>query len=696
MVRIIFLLMSAAVVAACGAGTPPIITVVVKVSATPAPTATPLAEQRRIAIPGASVLSLSPDGTRFAVFDDFDLCLYDVSTLSQQSCAQAGRSSAASVTWSSNGQYVAFVAQDTGGAQRSHVYVMRAEDGEVTRLGDDALILFWSPDSKSLAVAMDSPVGFGVFRLPIEGGEPVLVRPDLPGNLMPRGSSGEFLYSAGSTLPDEAGVWLINPGELGVRRIIGPDAKLGRPLLVEVSVDGSKALVLYLAGFRQSPLPGTSPIALVDIASGETTLLMPEAGPSLGPRDAAFSPDGTRVAYVYTDENREAHLHVRDVHDGGDRRIVTFLGQEVLADFNQHLTWAANGAIYLPRSAVLVTLAGDWRAPDLVAAATPAPTAVAECPPVDVREAVQLLDEVDSYRATYDVRFADMAFLSARLALAKSAGAAEVIVSRRDFGREFGVWDSSLEFESRLIMIGDLLYVQSADQSWTVARGLGAAGLFEAQSRIIKPELLDRLTEARCVGAGDTFDGTSAHHYRFEDVDVRGLSVWDRMPEGLRVSGAAVDIWTSTDDGHLLGFYVVMTTHLAGITMNPVAAFRVSDLNAPVTIEAPAGVVERPFPDDVPLTDDAIVLLTSDKTNVFASGLRPEAVLDQYKQQMVNLGWRLETIDERARSSMQESSAVTSGFRIVDILAYARDDRRLTISIMTDGQVTLVSMVIGE
>jgi Tol biopolymer transport system component len=98
---------------------------------------------------------------------------------------------------------------------------------------------------------------------------------------------------------------------------------------------------------------------LVDLNTGEVEPLKQatsDATEFYGPMVATFSPDGSKVLYVYVDASEEVQLAVRDLDGGTENVLLTLERTEGFYGRGCSLTWAENDTIYLPGSNLLLTL----------------------------------------------------------------------------------------------------------------------------------------------------------------------------------------------------------------------------------------------------------------------------------------------------------------------------------------------------
>jgi hypothetical protein len=162
------------------------------------------------------------------------------------------------------------------------------------------------------------------------------------------------VYTPLTPVPEEGGLWIVERDSSNPQQLVGVDPKLGAPLLTDVSAQGDKALIYYRqrASTDFFSQPNLSYFAMVDLNSGAVEPLKQPTSDAVafyGPMDAAFSPDGTKILYVYRDASEQILLAVRDL-DGGTENVLTTLEKPVAFVGHQFsLTWAEDDRIYIPQ-----------------------------------------------------------------------------------------------------------------------------------------------------------------------------------------------------------------------------------------------------------------------------------------------------------------------------------------------------------
>ncbi|MBN1977706.1 MAG: hypothetical protein JW918_09920 [Anaerolineae bacterium] len=218
---------------------------------------------------------------------------------------------------------------------------------------------------------------------------------------------------------------------------------------------------------------------------------------------------------------------------------------------------------------------------------------------------------------------------------------------------------------------GTMEMVQIGDQQYTVFEGqcmvtpaeesLAETALFETE------DLLSDIESAHRVMPDETVNGVACRHYTFDEQSMVGFT------------SAKGEIWVAVD-----GDYLVKYT-LEADGKNSINdeeghvewVYEVRDINAPITIEPPAGC-ESVAESEFPMMPDATNVIMMEGTVMYESASAFDDVLAFYKDEMVAAGWT------------SEDSFVGEG---VASLTYTKDGR--TASIMLSAGDGVVSVVIS-
>jgi hypothetical protein len=307
---------------------------------------------------------------------------------------------------------------------------------------------------------------------------------------------------------------------------------------------------------------------------------------------------------------------------------------------------------------------------------TPRPTPTEEPPePTSPPEDFQFgeatdLSRLSSYRLSYDFRWesteegqTETGSWQMIQEVVKQPPAQRTVWSSVEDGEESS-------YES--IQIGPETYINSGD-GWIV---MVSGSAEEPQMDALFSDPFDVVSgnTGKLVQRNVVVNGLSTDHYQFDESTLGatiGLGV---------VAKAQGDVWVSTE-------YDVVVKYSARYEGEDLAAtggsgvleldFELSDVNQPISIEAPAGV-ESPIPADIPIMDDATDLFAVEGMVSFATSQSLEEVTTFYDAQLATQGWT------KGESGMP------------GMYTYTKGDRTVTFFLSEDAGKTSVSFTISE
>lgn len=378
------------------------------------PSASPairLTDARRIELPGARILSMSPDGSSIAAvrpavgYARGELCAFAVATLAERACASVADLGSTlrieDVTWSPDGAFLAYTANAFQTFRDGDLWLMDVATGEVTNLDDDGFegsIPFgqdapgptisvdvaptFTPDGRFVTFSRSTfqggiRLGNDIASVPVDGGPPRHLA-DVSEDVgiayhgmawAPDGSALYYSHHGTDAQDPRNGIWRVAADGSGARLLAGlTDHEIGAPAVAKMSPTGDRLLAWYpMSAMRMS---GLDALAIVDTGTGEVTPLVLEPAPSpiAAIQMATFAPDGRWLLEVTVRTDPDHQVRVRDLTTG----VVSPLIADGLpmAGPPQHgmmPTWATNGTALITgggdlSGATLLTLDGGLAA----------------------------------------------------------------------------------------------------------------------------------------------------------------------------------------------------------------------------------------------------------------------------------------------------------------------------------------------
>ena len=350
-----------------------------------------VSEQREIEFRGAYIHSLSPNGSTILASDRSGALVFDArfGTLFERFPREGGFDDPHSASWSPDGNRIVFTENFFLHMREPDLHLIDLESRSLATLTEDGaekvlganrdsatgplvdVTPAWLPDSRTILFQRIDP-RFGrqsrLYFFSTAEGETTPVTEFLTSyptitNLRIDYRSGAVYYTNLPSKRDDkyGGIWCLRPNQPLPVQILS-SAKLGweYAVLHQVALSGERALLYYSAG--GDPAREYVRFALVDLGNFEVLELTTENhGPHIRYENATFSPDGSKIFYIYEDEDGGCScLVVRDVGGGpslGTENTLLKLEDSTLGGFMHRgqmgmlgLDWAANDTVLIRRN----------------------------------------------------------------------------------------------------------------------------------------------------------------------------------------------------------------------------------------------------------------------------------------------------------------------------------------------------------
>ncbi|MGH2557700.1 MAG: hypothetical protein ACRDJH_01440 [Thermomicrobiales bacterium] len=352
-----------------------------------------------VAIPSAAGKTIipSPDGRLVAVATQTSLCVIELASGDEIVCADiavtgSGLVDTFTIAWSPDSTRLAYGEASAGpsSAQReSNLWLLDVVSGDQTNLtegqrgdSDVATSPAWSPGA-AIAFVRGEWTGTewrtSIARIPANGGPFEIVTQVavdeaivIPSGAIAVAADGIIVYTESHARPDDPnnGLWKIDGDGRGRMQLIGLDAQLGLPLLIDVA--GERALVYHSNGFQ----PGItgSPYAVLDLATG-TVEPLERAGER--PVAATLAPDGTAVYAAWAADGGPAEGVVTDLETGEEEVVAEGIEVAPSTFSGRGAWWSEDDTILSATGEGSGELVSVSAAPEPTPTVTPEPTATA-------------------------------------------------------------------------------------------------------------------------------------------------------------------------------------------------------------------------------------------------------------------------------------------------------------------------------
>jgi hypothetical protein len=241
----------------------------------------------------------------------------------------------------------------------------------------------------------------------------------------------------------------------------------------------------------------------------------------------------------------------------------------------------------------------------------------------------------------------------------------------------------------RMILAEGRWYLREhPEEEWQVLEGEMAHAVLErlGASHFLKPALVENLAEAECAVSGDRIRGQEAWRFHYSDVSLAGLSTLQGITLdslGAEVHAAEFEISLLPHGELILPVQWQLEFELEGSDFRYAVSMRaqVDEIDVPLEIEIPQDVETPSFFVDLPLPDDAVILLTGEKVLMFATLLPPEDVHALYAEHLEKDGW----------TATEPYTAEQDGLMLTAV-DYSKGAEAITVGVGIQGEETLVAI----
>ena len=226
------------------------------------------------------------------------------------------------------------------------------------------------------------------------------------------------------------------------------------------------------------------------------------------------------------------------------------------------------------------------------------------------------------------------------------------------------------------IQIGDIVYINPTGEMWmVVTQEAGTAGAAEVMA-LGRGYQFSELPDCKDMGT-ETIGGLETRRYRCDETTPQ----WKASVFAPEILGGQMEAWVSTDYDLVVkstSDYRVKTEEGEIRELHMTMEF--TDINAPITIEAPADAPKPGLPDDIPLIDGADNMQVVTPMVTFEVAKRAQDVSDWYVAAMKDHGW-----------SLAEGESMLPMMH-----TYAKGDRQANMIIAEAEGKTSVTVIVAE
>ena len=296
---------------------------------------------KELTVDGMRPISVSPDGNNVFVVGDESIALYDIEAdrIGYQEILPTTRLEFAGLRWSPDGSKLAFAEDFFRLMIDADIHVILIDERVHKNMTDDGTarvnlargegvvdnLLFWLSENELVFLRSNFGTSRGsrlkklnLLTGAVEGVSAALVETPMITSMFFNRIGGQIYFTnsrGGETL--EEGVWVLDPVEEEPVLLIAQSDEIDTPVVVsDMSLDG-EWLMLYFPQIHQNQNSSADMAAFSLFNVSEETLVPILDSSDLASKqinNAVFSPDGTKVLFVYgTRDSSERHVAVADI-----------------------------------------------------------------------------------------------------------------------------------------------------------------------------------------------------------------------------------------------------------------------------------------------------------------------------------------------------------------------------------------------
>ena len=297
------------------------------------------------------------------------------------------------------------------------------------------------------------------------------------------------------------------------------------------------------------------------------------------------------------------------------------------------------------------------------------------CPSPDIEDSIAAFESFESFQTQIDI-------------LANGSLLLNMNVAQRPQDQALDATIISPQETFNIIFLDGTAYAKTKDEDWTIFEGPSAENMVKniLSNQLIDEDLVRQLSNPECLGNNEILRELATYHYRYTNIDTNSVpGIVQSTPEDSEILNFVVDIWITTEEEGSYLWQVNLHIEFDGIGEQDFRT-EISNVNAPLTIEAPEITSKPSFFAGIPHLNDAEILLESQDIIVYTTTATPEEVIEFYEMNLTNVGWEFQGTE-----LLEQDGITMTGYN------YTLEENELVFgAIDADNGLTLVSIAGGE